>query len=268
MANKIKRILHRIYSDFLLPSRLKEFEAIITSAKEAGYQHQTLSAHLLSIQENRQPDKVFIHRHDIDTDIKTARRFFEIEQKHGVKTSYYFRLSTIDIPLMQEIHASGSEVGYHFEEIAQYAKDFNLHGWEQVKNHLPAIRKRFEANFKALEKKLGFKTYSVVSHGDFVNRILGHQNNELLTDELRARLGIDLEGYDAELVDSYQYIQSDKPYPLMYRTKETPFHAIAKDYQVIYLLTHPRHWHCAPWINLKDNWGRLKEGLAYKKSRK
>lgn len=260
----IKRIWQRIYSDFLLPSRISEYKRILQLALDNGYTHLTLSEQIHHIKNNTLPAKVFIHRHDIDTDITTAKRFFIEEQKLGVKTSYYFRLSTIDIQLMQEIHASGSEVGYHYEEIAQYCKDNNIHGWDQVLEHMPVIRAKFVENFNALQNKLGFKIKSIASHGDFVNRILKHQNNELLTPEIRKQLGVELEGYDNILVDSYNYIQSDKPYPQFYRESTTPEQAILKGIPVIYLLTHPRHWHKNIWVNIKDNLLRVKEGWLYK----
>mgnify|MGYP006145381963 CR=1 FL=1 len=64
---------------------------------------------------------VLVHRHDIDTDLPTARRMFALEQKHGVRASYYFRLSTLDFGLMRDIERYGSEASYHYEEIATYA---------------------------------------------------------------------------------------------------------------------------------------------------
>jgi hypothetical protein len=165
---------------------------------------------------------------------------------------------------MQEIYASGSEGGYHYEEIAQYCKDNNIHGWGQVLTHMPAIQAKFVENFTSLEDKLGFKIKSVVSHGDFVNRILKHSNYELLTPEIREQLGVELEGYDPVLVDSYNYIQSDKPYPQFYREQQTPDEAVNSGVPVVYIHTHPRYWHGSVWINLKDNMLRLKEGNRYK----
>ena len=67
-------------------------------------------------------DKLLILRHDIDTDIETTRAMWRVERELGIKTSYFFRLSTVDLPLMREIEACGGSVGYHFEELATAAK--------------------------------------------------------------------------------------------------------------------------------------------------
>lgn len=260
----IKRILDRIYADFFMPSRIEEYKNMLQMALSYNYEHLTLLEQMECITKNNLPPKIFVHRHDIDTDLRTTKKIFKVEQELGVKTSYYFRLSTIDIPLMQKINASGSEVGYHYEEIAQYCKDHNIHDWEEVKQHMPEIRQIFRTNFLTLQKRLGFKIRTIASHGDFVNRKLQHQNYELLTDELRNELGIEVEGYDKLLVDSYQLTQSDKPYPKFYRESMTPEQAISEGISVIYLLTHPRHWCSNIWVNLKDNLIRLKEGIKYK----
>ena len=143
---------------------------------------------------------VLVHRHDIDTDLGTARRLFALEQKHGVRASYYFRLSTLDIGLMREIERYGSEASYHYEEIATFAKRAHLKQAAAVRARLPEIRTEFERNFLRIEGLLGTKMVTVASHGDFANRRLGMANYELLDDAaLRLRCGIASECYDTDL---------------------------------------------------------------------
>jgi hypothetical protein len=69
---------------------------------------------------------VLVHRHDIDSDLRTARKMFALEVKHGVQASYYFRLSTLDYGFMRDIEAAGGEASYHYEEVATYAKRHRL----------------------------------------------------------------------------------------------------------------------------------------------
>lgn len=260
----MRKIYNRFYSDYLLPNRMDEYEKIHQQYIDAGYTFKTtLSFFREAVIENLALKKIFIHRHDIDTDTKTARRFFDSEKKLGVVSSYYFRLNTIDIELMKEIHDSPSEVGYHFEEIAQYCKDFKLKTWEQTQKKMPEIRQRFAENFLKLEKKLGFKIKSVASHGDFVNRKLNHSNHELLDDKLMKDLGIELECYNTQMVQKFDVRLSDKPYPKFYRDL-SPIDALKEGHNIIYLLTHPRHWHVARWENTTDNVQRMWEGLKYK----
>lgn len=260
----MKKLYNRLYSDYFLPNRIGVYEQLNQKALDNGYSFKTLlEFYHENVINKTQAAKIFIHRHDIDTDVKTAARFFESEQRLGIKTSYYFRLNTIDIGLMQEIHAAGSEVGYHYEEIAQFCKDHKIKKWDNVVARMDEIREKFSENYLALQSKLGFKIKSIASHGDFVNRKLGHSNYELLTPTLKEKLGIELEGYNSDLLNMFNAVLSDQPYPKYYRDK-TPDEAIDAAENVIYLLTHTRHWHVARGENTKDNFQRMWEGLKYK----
>jgi hypothetical protein len=260
-----KTVFYRIYSDFFLPSRLGEYERLLSSALDAGYDHQTISGFysILTRGAIKPGTFIFLHRHDIDTDVSTAAKFFSIEKKYGVRASYYFRLKTADAGLMKDIAAYGSEVGYHYEELARYAKDTRIRTKEGMMEHLPAIRERFLENLRRLEAGLGVKVKSVASHGDFVNRILGIANTPIVDDDVRQKAGIMVECYDEKLVSGYSAVISDAPYPLFYKNGN-PLQAVEERLPVIYLLTHPRHWRANPGVNIADNVKRLFEGLCYK----
>jgi hypothetical protein len=260
---KLKIIYNRIYNDFLMPSRLNEYEKIIQDALKCGYQHITIKDYYKKLINNQFDNKkYFLHRHDIDTDIRTAKKFFEIEKKYNIKTTYYFRLSTIDIEFMKEINSYGSEVGYHFEEIAQYCKDNHIKSLNQVMKDMPIIKNKFINNFLNLEKKLGFKIESVASHGDFVNRKLNITNNEITKDiEVRKKLGLLLESYDKNLQDTFNIYISDTQYPIFYKPINI-FAAIGK-YNTICMLTHPRQWETNILVNLFDNFKRVLEGIKW-----
>jgi hypothetical protein len=257
-------ILNRIYSDYFLPSRLGEYEKLLAIAVKENYQHLTIPEFYALAKSNSLHGKYFIHRHDIDTDVSTARELFLIEKKLSVKTSFYFRLNTIDVPLMNEIRNYGSEVGYHFEELSDFCKTNKIKSAEEAKKHYDTIRKLFAENFLALEKKCGFKIKTIASHGDFVNREIGVSNFDFITRELMDQLKIDFECYDELLIRNYGTILSDTGYPEFYK-QGNPFDAIKKNDQRIYLLTHPRHWRKAIIENTSDNLTRFFQGLKYKR---
>ncbi len=261
----IKSIYNRFYSDFLLPDRLVEMQRIIVAAKENGYKHLTLPEYFDRITSTSKVEtsNIFIHRHDIDTDVKTARLFYKLEIQEGIKTSYYFRQTTIDITLMKELHYDGFEVGYHFEEIAQFCKDKKNYSSVFVRENMNEIQDIFLRNLKQLEKDLGFKIQTVASHGDFVNRLLKIPNHELITDEILKTAGLRFECYDKRLTESYSILCSDNAYPQFYRGM-SPVDAINSDKNIIHFLSHPRHWRSAPLENLNDNIQRLVEGLSVK----
>lgn len=261
---KLATIKNRIHADYFMPSRLNEYERVIKELCENGYEYITIKDYKKLIDSNNKIEnkKYFINRHDIDTDVKTARAFFKIEQKYNIQATYYFRLSTLNFSLMKEIEEYGSEVSYHFEEIAQYCKDNHLKTKQDALDKMDDIKLLFSRNFKTIEDKLGIKIETVCSHGDFVNRKLQIVNNEITNDiALREELGIICEAYDKDIMDSCDIYVSDRPYPLFYYPKSI-FEYIGKK-NTIYMLSHPRQWKSNVFVNTFDNIKRIYEGLKW-----
>lgn len=260
----MKRIWNRVYSDFLMPSRLDEYEAILKAALAQGYEIHSVISFWRAAQVGLSPkNRYLICRHDIDTDVETADDMFRIERKLGVRATYYFRLSTINVKLMQSIQNEGSEASYHYEELATYAKKHGLVTREQVTSQIDRIRDLFRTNLMELKQRTGLPMGSVASHGDFVNRALGMPNWELLNSELRTELGIEVETYDSSLMNLYSSTHTDMHYPKYWRT-ESPLLAIQQEVPAVHVLTHPRHWRTAPLENLIDDAKRLYEDLVYR----
>jgi len=198
----ISRIFHRIYSDFLLPDRLPLYRELLQRFLDGGVQLLSVVEYWDRVSEGRcKPEGRFlILRHDIDTDVDTARAMWDVETSLGVTSSSYFRLSTIAPKLMREMHAQGSEPSYHYEEIATFAKLRRLKTVSEVERNLPEIKARFRDNLLELRDKTGLPMRTVAAHGDFVNRALGYPNWKLLEDiDMRAELKIELEVYDRAL---------------------------------------------------------------------
>lgn len=261
---KIDIIKNRIYSDYIMPSRLDEYAKIVEESLSNGYIHLTIRDYN-RLRENKGLDsnqKYFIHRHDIDTDVATAKAFFEIEKRYNIKATYYFRLSTLNFSFMREIESYGSEASYHFEEIAQYCKDNHIKSRDTVLQDIDKIRVKFKNNFKMIENRLGYKMVSVSSHGDFVNRKLEIINNEITKDKkLRRELGVECETYDDDLMKSFDIYVSDRPYPTFY-TPKSIFEYIGKEFTIC-MLTHPRQWRTNIIVSSIDNLKRVYEGLKW-----
>lgn len=260
----MNKLWERVYADYLAGSRLDEYRRLIAASLDLGFRHCTIADLNAAIAKSSftTDDKIFVHRHDIDTDADGARAFFEIEKALGIRSTFYFRLSTLDISLMREINAYGSEVGYHYEELATRAKRRGLGTGASALADLDSIRADFERNFRALQDALGFKIRSVASHGDFINRRLGVQNTPILQDaDLRNRLGIECESYDPALMDFFNAYLSDDLPTRPYK-RGSPFEAIQSKRHVC-LLTHPRHWRTSPLDNTSDNLRRIGEEIEW-----
>jgi hypothetical protein len=247
-----------------MPSRLGEYESLLQRAADAGYaQVSVRSFHRECARPQGPPRRVLVHRHDIDSDLRTAKKMFALEGKHGVTASYYFRLTTLDFGFMREIEAAGSEASYHYEEVADYAKRHRIHCPQEIRRRFPEIREQFILNFTSITERLGKNMVTVASHGDFANRRLKIINHELLRDDaLRRRCGIECESYDAELLRHFDAYISDREYP-QYYFPMSPFQALGQ-YERICFLTHPIQWE-TNWIETtRCNLRRVAEEIAWR----
>lgn len=259
----MKALFNRLYADYLMPSRFGAYRDLIDAARDAGYVQTSLRDYVAAL---RSPagaaPKILLHRHDIDTDLRTARKLFEIEQEHGIKASYYFRLSTLDLALMREIEDYGSEASYHYEELSTFAKRHHIRDAERLRLSLPQVRREFAANFARIEQALGRKMATVAAHGDFANRRLRLSNSEVLADQrLRERCGIVCEAYDPVVLENVDIYISDRPYPHDFH----PAHprAALGTHDRICLLTHPRQFETNWRENTKTNVLRAVEEIAW-----
>jgi hypothetical protein len=265
-GNMLRSGWHRTCADFFMPSRLDLYSEFVRSAVDSGYEpHSILSFwRLIQLGECSPRSKYLILRHDVDNrDFCTTRQFWQIEYKLGLKSTFYFRLSTLAPRLMNEIYLSGFEVGYHYEEIATFAKERGFVRPEQASAALPEIRGRFKRNLFQLRETTGLPLVTVASHGDFANRKLGIPNTVILEDDaLRKETNIECEAYDPALRSHVSTSHSDVQYPGGW-CSEDPKEAVHRGEHVIHVLTHPRHWHADRIQNLIDEMNRIKEGFQY-----
>jgi len=264
-------LLNRLYADYFMPTRLGEYGALLREARDRGYVQMTVRSFFRQLVAGdgavpgpaAAPARILVHRHDIDSDVRTARKMFDLETRHGVSASYYFRLSTLDFGFMREIEAAGGEASYHYEEVADFAKRHRIRCAKLIRQRFPEIRELFVRNFNSIGERLGLQMVTVASHGDFANRRLNVINHELLRDpDLRRRCGIECESYDNELLRHFNMYISDRSYPHFYHPM-SPFDAIERHERICFL-THPVQWE-TNWIeNTRCNVRRLAEEIAWR----
>lgn len=244
-------------------SGLNDYAQLLQQARAAGYTFYTLAQFVDLIRSKSGfSEPYLILRHDIDTDCDTALAFAGIEHEMGIKASYFFRLSTWKTSLIKRIAALDHEVGYHYEELATFAKTRHLTNQSEVRSELPRIRKAFAQNLLRLRRESGLPLRGFASHGDFANRKLDLTNRLILTEQsFRDELSLDYEAYDAEISQAYRLHVSDKPYPVVF-SPESPQGLITRGNSFL-LLTHPRWWKTNLRANLQESLKRIWEQIRW-----
>lgn len=274
----------RIWQNYLMPSRFEELSNWFRLSLERGYKFCSVANYwqLTDAGHTAPPPQTIVLRHDVDVDLAAARAMFSIENTLSITSSYYFRLSTIDCPLMQAIADSGGEASYHYEELATEVKACCLRSVKQVRAELTVARQHFRENLQRVRALTGLPMSTVAAHGDWANRALGLANTEILKcHDLRRDLGVQVEGYDNDLLKFAtvryadaacptwwvgKYVVQSQPGQLEFRNgaPRTPVEAVLEGLPVIFVLLHPEQWRRGPRWHLKEQVKRVREALAYR----
>jgi hypothetical protein len=105
----LRGIKRRLYADFIRPSKEADYERILKTAKEKGYEFHTVLSFVDVLKKGIEDGKKYlILRRDIDTaDFKILRKFLALEQKYCAHATYYFRWNMLNVGLMREIEMGG-----------------------------------------------------------------------------------------------------------------------------------------------------------------
>ena len=256
-AGAARSVAGRLYGDYLLPSRLREYELLLSVALSAGYQTLPLGEFARG---EKTADRVLHLRHDIDSDLATAARMWRIEQRLGVRGTWFFRLSTWDDDLIGEIAGGGAEVGYHYEELATLALRHGARSREAALALVDEARDLLRVNTVAVRRRSGLPLTTFASHGDFANRRTGVANTVLLDDPaLRSELDVRVEAYDASVTARFDARASDRGYPQLWVPSD-PLEALRAGAGVIEILVHTRPWGAARRANARLALARLRDG--------
>lgn len=229
-----------VLGSLLKGNRKEMYEYYITYAERNDYEIDNMS-YFYNLR-NQRNGKHLILRHDVDLKDISTRRMFELEKKLGITSTYYFRFSTIDKKLINEMVDSGFEVGFHFETISDYVKKWNIKDRKQLDFDL--LRQQLKKDIIQFESIIGHKINSCCSHGASENIRIGVSNNVLTDGQIMKDFGVEFESYgedvyknidchimDCRIINNYGFAYMDSPLKAMNSGKQN-----------IIFLSHPNHW--------------------------
>ena len=245
----------KLFIRYLQNNRINEYDAILQKAKNSNYNIVSLRDYIEEKYDKNK--KLLILRHDVDHLSNGSKMMFEVEKKHGVTSSFYFRNSTFEPQLMKEIEAYGSESSLHFEPIADFVK-----ANPQIQNKEDLFTTDFQerclkilkANLERFRLLCDIPCTTIASHGERENSIVATPNNFLTEDTSTYEyLNIKIEAYNKEMIEKVTCYISDVPIEINsgYRYGTHPFEAIENSEEFIMFLTHPNHWHYSKWKQFK-----------------
>jgi hypothetical protein len=240
-------------ADYLFKSRLDEYEAILAAAIGSGFTVCPVEASLGEFAANT--SRVLVLRHDVDAFSPGFEGMLEVEERFGVRSTYYLRWSTYRQTDVDRALAAGHEVSLHYETLSDLATRRGLrHAAEVDDAVLDECADAIEEEVRRFRSLSGAPCRTLASHGAPWNRSSGVSNAVLFerVPGLGRRLGVDLEVYEQRYLGEFDLHISDSPWEVNggYRYGIHPLEAIER-FERISFLTHPNHWRFAPRVRCR-----------------
>ncbi len=200
----------------------------LQQAKDKGYS-------IISFEEVKnisQNQPFIILRHDIDCYLYRALNMARIENKLGVRATYFVRVHALSYNVfeynaykaLKEIHSLGHEIGLHFESI-----DFSYITGENP-------REVFLREKKVLEMVLDISIVSAAAHGEHSPAGPRH-NRSFFKSISKKQAGIHYDAYDKTFIRDMKYISDSFGY-----WREGCMCTHIGKYPQMQILVHPCWW--------------------------
>jgi hypothetical protein len=182
----------------------------------------------------------YILRHDVERMIGNALEMARVENKAGIRSTYYFRVPySFNVKIIDEIHTLGHEIGYHYETLAKAKGDYSK-----------AIL-MFENELRMF-KRWNIKTISM--HGSPTSRFNNHdlwKKYDFKTLDLsEAYLSVDLKNipyatdtgrsWNNTKISRRDKVETDMP--SIRNTSDLTRKIVTRELQRLYITTHPHRW--------------------------
>ena len=229
-----------VFKTILRNDRLKAYAQYLILAGRNGYHICSMS----EFYEHPTEGKHFVLRHDVDHKTPATRKMFHLEKKHHVHSTYYFRKSTVDINLMNDMIDAGFEVGFHYETLSDYAIENKLS--RVTEKDIEICRERLKQDIAEFNRLIKKPIRSVVGHGSKKNLEIGKSNNVLFKDQEYGAFNILFEGYDGALYSKYvdtHIMDGSLRINSGFSYRQNPIDAISSQDRNIIFLSHPNHWY-------------------------
>jgi hypothetical protein len=233
MTTAAPRVRPRLSRTFA-GARWHEFEELLQRALDHGYSIRALEDWL------QEPDgaPTMILRHDVDQDPRSVLRMAEIEERLGVRSTWYFRWRTAHPAVIARLRSGGFGVGLHYETLTRWALATGSR--ELTEAAIERCRGILRAEIRAFGELHG-RIRSICPHGD--SRVPGMSNAVLVAGQDLATFGVEWDGNEGLRGHRLGFWLTDRSAPEGgWKDQQDPGTLLERGVSPILCLTHPNNW--------------------------
>jgi hypothetical protein len=219
-------------------SRLRVYADIVKTAQRKGYRIVSLEdwcENFMDSSAHLPQNKTLILRHDVDHMPSSALAIAKIESQYLVKSTFYFRWSTADKKVIDDIVKLNGEIGFHYETLSRYALVNGLDRPERIDDlTMTTCKAKLKKEIELFKNYFG-NIKSIVHHGDAVWKKINAKNSDIIRNAKPEEFGIKYlvtEEYLAHAIDVW----------VSESTLTSVVDAIAQNQPVILFNSHPQYW--------------------------
>lgn len=243
MTVAVRRVIQPVRKYSLLAfrqPRWQEYAQYLQEARAAGYELVPLESWLTA---GDTAGPTVVMRHDVDLLPANARVMGDIEQELGVSSTYYFRWTTFDLPVIRALLAAGHRIGLHYETLTRVARERGLYRPEQITPSVMAVcRAELKEEIAEFQRRTGTGA-TICAHGDRRARTIGVRNAELLIGERYEDYGITASADDLDAharIDCW--VTDGEDVDTTWGSGISISGSVSKGFGTILFNSHPNHW--------------------------
>jgi hypothetical protein len=224
--------------------RWTEYGELLEAAEECGYEVVSFEDWLLAPSETTN-ERVMLLRHDVDQHPRSALKMSDIELRHGVTSTWYFRWRTANAGIIRELRRRGCSIGLHYETLTRTILQSGPPASEQFEEVCDMLRDEI-----ACFSRLFGPLRTVAPHGD--TRVPNVSNASLMLDrdprwfKIAADANVSLRGRPIGL-----WMTDRSRADGSWERKLDPHTVLVLGITPVLCLTHPNNWVSGPalWID-------------------
>ena len=228
----------------LARARWADYETLLGAALDHGYDAVSLEPWVRGAADAA--PRQLVLRHDVDQLPQSALTMAAIDERLGLRATWYFRWRTADPDVIETLRRRGHAVGLHYETLTRRMLELGVGPEGDTPQLREECRELLRLEIAAFARRFG-RPRSICPHGD--TRLPGVSNGVLTQGRPLVEFGVEFDATHAMLGRELGYWLTDRSgVQEAWKDGVDPHRLLADGVTPILCVTHPNNWVSGPSV--------------------